>query len=175
VCYGTRHTLQARVWEDIDRKADRLQAASATRSMAAMYQRHAAPIEEYVHGLPATEGQTGAIFAVNGEIAGMDLFDSPATLSKLLPKVVRSYALDALDAPVNGASAQTRAAAVEFLQAVEHAEEQRFPAIGMGEEIHLSGDGLAGAALVVEGRVIHLAAFRVTRGFGGSGFGVQGE
>ena len=36
---------------------------------------------------------------------------------------------------------------------------ERFPAVGEGEDLRLSGNDLAGGALVVDGRVIHLAAF----------------
>jgi hypothetical protein len=35
--------------------------------------------------------------AIGGNIAGLDVFDSPATWRKLSPKLVRSYGLDALD------------------------------------------------------------------------------
>ena len=37
------------------------------------------------------------MFLVAGCLAGLELFDAPSTWRKLLPKLVRSYALDAID------------------------------------------------------------------------------
>ena len=45
-------------------------------------------------------GQVGAVFAIRGQIAGLDVFDSPRTWASLMPKLVRSYGLDALEAAV---------------------------------------------------------------------------
>ena len=42
--------------------------------------------------------QLGALFTLNGRVLGLDLFDSARTLSTLLPKLVESSALDAIDA-----------------------------------------------------------------------------
>ena len=39
----------------------------------------------------------GVVFAFGGRIAGADLFDRPETMSRLLPKLVRAYAIDALE------------------------------------------------------------------------------
>jgi hypothetical protein len=41
--------------------------------------------------------QVGAAFIVRGRLVGAELFDSPRTFAQLLPKLVRSYGLDALD------------------------------------------------------------------------------
>jgi hypothetical protein len=38
---------------------------------------------------------------------------------------------------------------------------ERFPALGEGEDIRLSGEGLAGGALAAGGRVVHLASYLV--------------
>lgn len=37
------------------------------------------------------------MFAIGGKVSGFELFDSPDTLRKLWPKLLRSYGLDALD------------------------------------------------------------------------------
>ncbi len=39
----------------------------------------------------------GAAFILRGRLVGAELFDSPRTFAQLLPKLVRSYGLDALD------------------------------------------------------------------------------
>ncbi|MBI5446443.1 MAG: hypothetical protein HY900_35165 [Deltaproteobacteria bacterium] len=48
-----------------------------------------------------------------------------------------------------------------FLQAVRKAKPESFPALGLGEDVRLEGPGMAGGALVAEGRVVHLGAFHL--------------
>jgi hypothetical protein len=47
-----------------------------------------------------------------------------------------------------------------FLCQVATAEIRTFPGIGMGETTRLQSTGIVGAGLIVEGRLVHLAAFR---------------
>jgi hypothetical protein len=96
---GLRRAVQSAVWDDIAGKAQRLDALSPTGAMSAVYERHALSVETYVRAFNCEEQQIGVGFAINGEPLGLDLFDNPVTLRTLLPKLVRSYALDALDAP----------------------------------------------------------------------------
>ena len=66
----------------------------------------------------------------------------------MLPKLVRSYALDAIEAP--HAAAATPSAAAEFLHRVGKAEPLVRPAVGIGEDVRLTGEDIAGAALWAE-------------------------
>ena len=160
---GDRMADQGEVWADIDAKAMRLSSVSATHAMADMYEQNVASVEQFVEAIPARPGQRGAVFAIGGEIIGCDLFDSAATLSKLLPKMVRSYALDAVDRSAAGATAAPpRESDVQaFLDRLAAAETTRFPAVGLGEDLRLQAAGLAGGALVVDGEVVRLGAFTV--------------
>jgi hypothetical protein len=163
---GQRRSDQGEVWADISAKARRLAAASDTEAMAAIYEGHAANVDAFVEALPAVERQAGALFAINGELVCLDLFDHPATLRKLLPKLVRSYALDAIDAgiPSRGGGPAGVTAAVNpkaLIEEVRRADPQAFPAVGEGEDLRLTGKGLTGGALIARGRVVHLSAFRV--------------
>jgi hypothetical protein len=95
-------------------------------------------------------------------VIGLDLFDHPSTLRKLLPKLIRSYALDALESPENPAKTADRSAAQELLLSISRAKAETFPSLGVGEDIRLTGTGLAGGALTADGRIVHLSAFRLT-------------
>lgn len=161
---GDRMADQGEVWADIDAKAMRLSSHSETHAMADMYEQNVASVEGFVEGLPAQAGQRGAIFAIGGEVIGCDLFDCAATLAKLLPKIVRSYALDAVDsasAQDSSAPAPSTAAALAMRDRIAAAETTGFPAVGLGEDFRLQAAGLAGGALVVDGRVVHLGAFAI--------------
>jgi hypothetical protein len=103
-------------------------------------------------------GQVGALLAINGRVVGMDLFYAPATLTKVLPTLVRSYALDALDEGKRPGE-PARFDAERLLDQTRAAQVERFPAVGLGEDLRLSAPGLAGGALAVDGRIVHLCVF----------------
>ena len=45
------------------------------------------------------------------------------------------------------------------LSALKQATRDRFPAIGVGEDVRIAGDSIVGGGLVVDGKVVHLVAF----------------
>lgn len=167
---GERRADQLDVWANIAKTASRLQAASHTSAAEAIYERHAAALEDYVRACAPVERQSGAVFATGGRVAGLDLFDSAVTFRKLLPKLVRSYALDAIDGRgestlrrthprTAGAAASLRAAANLFLRILAAPEAKSLPALGLGTDVRLVGPSLHGAALVHDEAVVHLCAF----------------
>ncbi len=163
--HGARHADQADIWNDIALKSERLNARSETGAMDAMFLDHASFIEKAVEALPAAPKQTGAVFAVSGRLLGFDLFDSPSTLRKLLPKLIRSAAVDALDsalvAPRGRKKSTLSAEAEQFFAALSAAPAQRARALGQGEDVRITAPGLTAAALLDNDAVIHLSAFRL--------------
>jgi hypothetical protein len=161
---GSRRSDQSQVWADISEKADRMASYSGTEASAALYETHRAHLDDYLHAFSPRPAQVGALFVRNGHVLGLDLFDSAHTLSALLPKLVESSALDAIDAGEVGAAALGPDEARRFLDAVAQAEIERFPAVGEGEDLRLRHPQVAGGALLAEGRVVHLCAFRIRAG-----------
>jgi hypothetical protein len=164
---GEARSDQQWIWADIDAKAARLAVDSDTAAMSRMFEAHQPSIDEYVTGFRIVDGQCGAVFLRDGIPVGLDLFQSDVVLRKLMPKLVRSYALDALDtsdarAPKPIGAANRRDAAKAFLVNVSktaHGHAKIFPTVGLGQTMRVDeGDGAA-AALVLDGAVIHLAAF----------------
>lgn len=158
---GCHYSDQQAVWADIAEKASRLRTSSPTGAMAAMYENHQHSLEDYVLGLSLVNHQVGALFAINGQLIGLDLFDFPATMDKLFAKLVRSYALDALDHPNVVTDASTSEQARGFLQTVVQSKSESFPALGEGTDLRLEGSGLVGSALIARDRIVHLSAFRL--------------
>jgi hypothetical protein len=155
---GARHSDQAEVWRSIDDKANRLGAASETRAMAGVFERLAPSINEFVGAFAPSEQQAGALFAIDGRVVGLELFDAPSTWRKLGPKLIRSYAVDALDR--GGARSITSDDEWRrFLRSVAASEASAYPATGVGTDLRLAGAAIDGAALVAGGRVVHLCAF----------------
>jgi hypothetical protein len=156
---GSRRSDQGRVWSDIAAKAARLEAPSPTAAMAAIYDRHHTSVESYVAALGPSDGQTGALFAIDGAVVGLDLFDRPASLAALLPKLVRSYAVDAIETANGDRPPADPALATAFLARIASARTESYPALGLGADLRLSASGLVGGGLAVDDRLIHLAAF----------------
>ena len=163
---GSRMADQCAVWQDIDDKAGRLMTESPTHAAAAMYDGNRSKLDELGETLEATPRQAGAVFTINGVVAGVDLFDNPATWRKSMRKLVQSYGLDALDRTEAGGHAgtgegapDTKAKPERFLSIVKKAARERFPAIGLGEDVRITGNTIVGGGLVVDGKVIHLVAF----------------
>ncbi len=146
----------------IAEKSARMGVDSPTAAAAAMYDSHRPSLEGFVQAIAPVDGQVGALFAVNGSPWGLDLFDSPATLGKMLPKLVRSYALDAIDQR-GEATPVLEAEALHFVADTMNARVERFPAVGLGEDLRLSAPTLTGGALAVGDEVVHLCAFRLGR------------
>ena len=157
---GERMSDQSAVWSSIAEKSARLKSSSPTGAMEAIFMDHAPFIASCVNSCRPIDGQVGALFAVNGVVIGFDLFDCPLTLRKLLPKLVSSVAVEALDSTDSGAAGPMALRSPElFLSAVGDAPFHTVPAVGLGQDLRLSAPGLTGAALVADGQVVHLSAF----------------
>jgi hypothetical protein len=155
---GGRRSDQGAVWDDIAMKAERMAAHSPTGAMNAIYEKHGQRLEEYLRAFECQERQAGVVFRIGGKATGLDLLDHAASMRKVFPKLIRSYALDALDC--EGARAEGNGHwATEMLERVSAALAFAEPAVGLGKDVRLAGEGLSGAALWAERRYVHVCAF----------------
>lgn len=161
---------QGALWNDIDEKMLRMKARSATSSMEDIYVQRGNDLGSYLSAFAAEPGQAGAVFAIDGEVTGAELFDSPATFAKYLPKLLASYAMDAVDDMEPREVAPVEETVRNFLEEMKAAAAAEFKAAGEGRDLRLSGERLAGGGLLVGERLVHLAAFRVAPGGGRGGF-----
>lgn len=152
-----RQADQSAIWNEIALKSQRMGAHSATGAMKAIYDASGGAIDEYLRAFVWTERQAGLIFSIGPENMGLDLMDHPHAMRAVLPKLVRSYALDAIEAPQSAPA--TTDAAKEFIRRIGRAEPLTRPAVGIGEDLRLNGDGISGAALWAEQRYVHICAF----------------
>ena len=124
-----------------------------------IFQNHEEAIDSYVASFNPLPDQTGALFAINGRVTGFDLFDSNQTLAELYPKLVRSYALDAIEKTSTRNAFPEVQMAEGLLRAVSRAKPNVFKACGEGEDVRLTTETVVAGSLVVDDTVIHLAAF----------------
>jgi len=162
---GQRDADQGQTWSEVDALLCHLDVQSPTSAMSDAFENHANRLDDQVRELQAVEGQAGAVFAVNEQIVGLDLFDHGSTFGKLLPKLIRSYAVESLGAVRNNGQPEVRIdpAVRHFLNSIQEANAEHYDAIGEGEDIRINDTELSAAALVARGRLIHLCGFPTSK------------
>lgn len=156
---GSRHSDQGAVWDAIDDKLAAMSVSSPTDAMGAVYEQHRASLEDYVAAFRQRSGQVGAVFLVGSGFTGLDLFAHESTFAALLPKLLRGYALDALEVDSKRPLAPPAKAAQRLIAGVVAAEARDYPAVGLGRDVRIDSPAVAGAALVAGDALLHLAAF----------------
>ena len=145
------------MWASVADKAAAYQVDSPTLAMADVYEETAPRLNAYAAAFRAEPGQRGAVVAIDGKPVGVELFDSPATFTHYLDRLVSSYALDAMETAGSVSVTPSEDAARRFVESIATAACDRFPALGEGDDLRLSGEGITGGALAVDGRLVHLA------------------
>ena len=169
---GERVSDQAQIWHSIAAKAAAMDAASPSGAMGSIFERHAEALDQYVRSLNAVPGQVGAVFMVGKERLGLDVFDQPDTFASMLPRLVRSYAVDVIERPISQKVSGRVSEARSFLDSILKASFEDRPALGLGRDLGCVADHLVAGALLVDDVVVHLAAFSGSRRRrGGSGPG----
>ncbi len=151
---------QGAVWGEVKRKLGSTATLSATGALHDMYEQIEDHVKEYLAALqvPAAEG---ILVAINGHMVGADLFDHAATLQALWDKLVRSYAVDAVER--EGQQIALGAPdPQQFLAQVDTAVKESYDAVGIGKDLRLSGETISGSALLWEDRVVHASVFSKT-------------
>jgi hypothetical protein len=168
---------QSEVWYRIADKADRMHFRSETGAMADLFRHVEQELEPYVQAFSADPKQAGAIFVLGGQVVGIEVFYSPDTFARLLPKLIRSYALDAIEIPGDHPPVPPADNAVSLLRQVAVADVREFPAVGLGKTLRLRTNGTVGMGLWAEQALLHLAAFKNNgdgrRNPSGTGLGVR--
>ncbi len=156
---GGHTSDQSAVWSEVAQKAALTGAASPTGAMHEIYESRGGSLAGYLAAFPYVAGAIGFAVALGGRMAGADLFDQPATAETLWPKLMRSYALDALDSAEGAAVERERA--VRLFGRARGAHAETFPSIALGEDVRFDGDGVTGGGLVYDEIPVHITLFRV--------------
>ena len=164
---------QGRTWSDIDEKSARLNVSSESSAADAMYDSTSTKIEKFVESFKHVPDQIGSIFVLDGRVSGLELYSSQATHKQMLPRLVRSYALDAIDSSVSStesaptskkgiSNGRNKKAAEEFLTRIGNSWTKRFDGVCLGENVRFTDERLTGSALEHEDRVLHLSALALS-------------
>jgi hypothetical protein len=151
---------QGEIWNELAAKQARMSIHSQTGAMADLFEGQKNRLSEYLKAFHLVDSQVGALFAINGKVAGLECFGHWQTFSKFFKKLIQSYALDAIDVP--GEPKEDRVPAEDirrFMEGIQNAPRKSYPSLGLGENIRAEGPFVSGAALVYNETVFHLSAF----------------
>jgi len=152
---------QSRVWEDVAESVSAAGAQSDTGSITDALKTAKKLTCKYREKLDIPKDAAGVLFASGEEILGMDLFDSPKTLSRIWARLSDSYFFEA--AIREKRKKTPRSVAAEFIKTLPSIIQPVENSSGHGRELEFSDEGYAGSGLWFNGRICHLAAFRVTQ------------
>ena len=151
---------QADVWDEIDRLSEDADVVSPSSAMRDVYKAREKDLKAYMDACATEPLQSGLLVAVDGDVVGFDVLSRPEAFGVLAPKLVKSYALDAILAPTGKITETGGAKPKEFFETVKRATAQQYDSVGYGKDHRFTGEGLVGSALVHQECVIHMAFFR---------------
>lgn len=158
--YRRHASDQNEIWEQVVRLHQDLDSASSTGALRDAYHSKQADLDDYVQAFAHIRGHNGVAVFVDNQLVGLDLLCHRPAMDNLLPKLIASYAMDALRIGTDTPARKPAREQVElFLQSVGRCTLESHPSQGMGEDARLECDDFQGAALIAAGEVIHLAAF----------------
>jgi hypothetical protein len=154
---------QGEVWAEIDALHAKAGSSSPTGAMHDVFKARERELEECLRAFIPVPEQIGLLVVIDGEVAGFDVIGHAEVCTLEHPKLVKSYVIEAL--AQNGHDATdleaARPRAMAFLREVPESTEKTFASVGYGTDCRYRKSGLAGAALVHEDNVVHMAFFRV--------------
>ncbi|MBE0433298.1 hypothetical protein IBX73_07525 [candidate division WOR-3 bacterium] len=148
--------LQQTVWDEIERKLTVTRTRSATSSMHDIYDNLEDEVGRYVEGFHGLNHNTiGFIGVAGGKILGCDVFAGPATYRKYESRLLRSYALDAIE---HRRPDTVRHDARRFFDKIRQGlANKRFSR--RSHHFTLKGRGFSGQGIHDQAGIVHLSAF----------------
>lgn len=156
---GSARGDQDAVWDDVRSCLDSAKAESDTSSIFAAYEERRERLEECRRSITMPEGTVGFLASIDGVIKGVEVFDSPATLTKLWDRLSDGYMLQAVAHEKSDAAPATVETVREFIKNLDQSVELTEENVGIGQGIDIDTPDISGTGLNYDGRLVHLAAF----------------
>ncbi len=153
---------QGKVWDGIKEMEHKTQVSSRTGAMKAVYEAKTQDLNEYLQAFRRVPEQKGLLVFINGGPVGFDFLSREKAFETLYPKLIKSYAMEALLEQKPEAAPPEAPGPADFLREAAECEEKIYPSVGQGSDYRYEGKSIVGSALAVDGHVVHLAFFRVT-------------
>jgi hypothetical protein len=158
---GWPSSRQGEVWDEVDRKLEMMKTMSPSAALQQTYEDHRARLQELLGSLSVSPNCCGVAFTQGERVLGVDLFDQPTTLAKLWPKVLRAYAIDALESSEPAAATLPVECMRDWLRSAADASLESYKSPGLGYDVRINGRVVIGGSLIVEDRPVHLELFGI--------------
>jgi len=164
---------QGEIWDGVAKLACDMKVVSSTGAMRDVYEAKGADLDGYLKSFRLAGGQKGILVFVDGRPAGLDFVSRDEAFAGLFPKLVKSYAMEAMLLAERRKQGRGKAAAAkasakpsadearEFLKRAAGCEEKKYESVGLGWSYRYAGAGVVGSALAFNEMVVHMAFFSV--------------
>ena len=164
---------QGEIWDKVAELSRDMAVASSTGAMHDVYEAKGADLDGYLKNFRLAEGQKGILVFVDGKPVGMDFVSRDAAFALLFPKLIKSYAMEAMllterrkrgrdkGGDAKALAIPTADGAREFLKRAVGSEEKKYESVGLGWSYRYAGPGIVGSALAFNDKVVHMAFFGV--------------
>jgi len=164
---------QGEIWDKVAELHCDMQVPSKTGAMRDVFEAKGADLDATLKNFKAAEGAKGILAFIDGRPAGLDFVSSDKAFAALFPKLVKSYAMEAMllrerrkagrgKGGADKASVKPGVdAAREFLKRAAACEEKKYESVGLGWSYRFSAPGVVGSALTFDEKVVHMAFFSV--------------
>lgn len=142
---------QQQVWSEVARKADAIapSAAAGTGYLGKIYADAEVKgnVDEYARAITMPSDANGMAVVICGRVVGVEMFCDSETFNKLRDKLLRSYAVDAIEYGRMEKSYGGRETVERFLNLAQRARLVPKQTIGLGRLLGVEGTGLYGSVL----------------------------
>ena len=151
---------QGRVWDELAEKSARMKVRSDTGAMSDIYESYEDQLRYYTEKFSQAENQKGILVMINGQIIGLEIFDSPENLGKYFEKMIHSYALDAIDLAGQKRQAdRNKLDPKAWLEEITEMPLMIQPSLDLGQDLRIESDKIIGSGLLNEDRLLYLSVF----------------
>jgi len=152
---------QGEVWNEIEKISSLADVDSSTGAMKDVFSSRGADLDKYLEAFECQPGQRGLLVFIDGKVVGFDLVSRAASYEVLHPKMVKSYAMDAMLRRKKKAGRPSENEARRFLDRALDCQEEKYRSKGLGWDHRYEGKRIVGSALVYRKTAIHAAFFQV--------------
>jgi len=153
---------QSAMWQAVGNYQQQYSVDSPTNAMDDVYKSKKGDIQKYLDAFKEKKDSwNGMAVVINNRFIGLDTFDSILTFGKVWTKLVRSYALDALNNVRESHLAKKNIE--EILEKLDNVNFKVFKSVGLGYDARINFESYIGSALVHRKNqlygVVHLSVF----------------
>lgn len=150
---------QSSVWNSISELENKTAFRSRTGALNDNYVHHRAIHNDHLRHFKLEFGQCGAIFIINGQIKGLELFYDPVVYQEYHEKIYRSYIMEAISNRSSYRSGISYNQLKSFLKEISNAEFRYSENKGIGRHMNFSNIYGTGSVLMDGRNLVHLNYF----------------